>query len=316
MSRKPVAVECPHCGHRQPDSVLAISTFCRGCGEHYKIAAPAKRKPLVPARDKSGAPPPAKSFSVSGLLTRARLDPFFEPLKRKFATAGEHVAALSSRLAKALPALSGPRQVACFECRTTHSVPATAASTSCPRCGVQISLADIHVTALRTLEARTQGDVTVRRKVTLVGGANCRNLTVFGKILGRIDCSGTATFRSSGNILGNVRCHRIVIAAGKSVAFSSGVEAEEMEILGEATGEFICRQALMIGKKGRIHGPVVTRALIVEPGGTLDGSLRVLAAPDTPKAVSTSTREPQDSPAVTAPSEEQQNSPAPEPLRR
>lgn len=316
LSRKPVTVDCPHCGHGQPESVLAISTFCRGCGEHYEITAPGKRKPERPSREKSASPRPATSFSVADLLTRAGLAPFVEPLKRKFATAGEHVAALASRVSEALPARSGPREVFCFECRTKHSVSPTAESTSCPHCGIPISLADIDVTALRTLDARTQGDVIVRRKVTLVAGIHCRNLTVHGKILGRINCSGTATFRASGNILGKVRCHRIVIPTGKSMTFTYGVEADFMEILGEATGEFICKQSLKIGKRGRVHGPVVTGALIVEPGGMLDGSYRVLAGPEPQNAASSSTRKPQDSPSVPESSEERENTAAPESLLR
>src|SRR5271170_2775938 len=32
-----VAVACPHCGHRQPESRSAFSTICRKCGRHIRV---------------------------------------------------------------------------------------------------------------------------------------------------------------------------------------------------------------------------------------------------------------------------------------
>ena len=29
---------CPECQHQQSESKIAISTYCRGCGSHYKIS--------------------------------------------------------------------------------------------------------------------------------------------------------------------------------------------------------------------------------------------------------------------------------------
>ncbi len=155
-------------------------------------------------------------------------------------------------------------------------MPPTAESTSCPRCGVPIPLGDLDITELRTQAAKTQGDVLVRKNVTLVGGAQCRNLTVFGKVLGRIECSGLASFRHSGRVLGKVCGGKIHIARGVAMEFAASVEAHEIEILGEAHGEFTCHGALRIGKKGRVFGPVSTRALVVEPGGHFEGDLSVL----------------------------------------
>jgi cytoskeletal protein CcmA (bactofilin family) len=41
-----ILVPCPHCGHRQPESSAAISTYCKACGRHFEVRA---------------APPPARA---------------------------------------------------------------------------------------------------------------------------------------------------------------------------------------------------------------------------------------------------------------
>ena len=35
--RDVVTMICPECQHEQPESKIAISTYCRGCSSHYKI---------------------------------------------------------------------------------------------------------------------------------------------------------------------------------------------------------------------------------------------------------------------------------------
>ena len=50
---------CPECQHQQSESKIAISTYCRGCGSHYKIshgiAATDSKIPNNPFAAKSSA---------------------------------------------------------------------------------------------------------------------------------------------------------------------------------------------------------------------------------------------------------------------
>ena len=50
---------CPECQHQQAESKIAISTYCRGCGSHYKIshgiAATDSKIPNNPFAAKSSA---------------------------------------------------------------------------------------------------------------------------------------------------------------------------------------------------------------------------------------------------------------------
>src|SRR3954465_2230978 len=45
-----VPTECPHCGHTQQEPVGLISTYCRGCGDHYTVAP--KAAPAPPPKQK------------------------------------------------------------------------------------------------------------------------------------------------------------------------------------------------------------------------------------------------------------------------
>lgn len=46
-------VACPHCGHRQAESRLAISTNCRQCGQYFSL----EKKAAPPARKRAPAKP-------------------------------------------------------------------------------------------------------------------------------------------------------------------------------------------------------------------------------------------------------------------
>jgi len=58
-----VPTECPHCGHVQQEPAGLISTYCRGCGDHYSVrrqapsAAAPRPSAAQPARKKIPAPP-------------------------------------------------------------------------------------------------------------------------------------------------------------------------------------------------------------------------------------------------------------------
>lgn len=51
-----VQVACPHCGHRQAESRLAISTNCRKCGQYLRVDAKAPGPARKRARAKTESP--------------------------------------------------------------------------------------------------------------------------------------------------------------------------------------------------------------------------------------------------------------------
>jgi cytoskeletal protein CcmA (bactofilin family)/DNA-directed RNA polymerase subunit RPC12/RpoP len=56
-----VQVTCPHCGHRQAESRLAISTNCRNCRQYFNV----EKKAPEPARPRTPAKPAADTRRIT-----------------------------------------------------------------------------------------------------------------------------------------------------------------------------------------------------------------------------------------------------------
>jgi cytoskeletal protein CcmA (bactofilin family) len=52
-SIRKVPTECPHCGHTQQEPAGLISTYCRGCGDHYTVR---RQPPPIAVSKKSSLP--------------------------------------------------------------------------------------------------------------------------------------------------------------------------------------------------------------------------------------------------------------------
>jgi cytoskeletal protein CcmA (bactofilin family)/ribosomal protein S27E len=99
---KKVDLTCPYCGHLQQEPSQVISSFCRSCGEHFRVRKgvaianpglrvsgiaevrpPRKRNPLLAAPELSGTPAPAgNSWLVSAEAQEAGARPLPEPAPR------------------------------------------------------------------------------------------------------------------------------------------------------------------------------------------------------------------------------------------
>jgi hypothetical protein len=99
---KKVDLTCPYCGHLQQEPSQVISSFCRSCGEHFRVRKgvaianpglrvsgiaevrpPRKRNPLLTAPEPSGTPAPAgNSWLVSAEAQEEGARPLPEPAPR------------------------------------------------------------------------------------------------------------------------------------------------------------------------------------------------------------------------------------------
>ncbi len=71
---------------------------------------------------------------------------------------------------------------------------------------------------------------------------------------------------------GTIECKgTLFVATGATV--SAKVEAEDISVAGELTGEINCRGRLQLLPSGRLKGKVRTRGLIVAEGAVYDGEL-------------------------------------------
>jgi len=167
------------------------------------------------------------------------------------------------------------RSVACLDCGTELQVNRAARSVLCRRCGCLVDLQDYDVREHRRESIRTRGSITIHRRASLTAGAiACDSLKVFGRISGQIHCSGDVMFRSSGKVVGALRCRHIVVHKLCNLKFIPGIRAETAEIHGHVEGDILCEGTIRISKTGAVFGDCTAPAVSLEDGATLAGRMR------------------------------------------
>jgi cytoskeletal protein CcmA (bactofilin family) len=86
-----------------------------------------------------------------------------------------------------------------------------------------------------------------------------RDLRIEGEVRGTIECSGT-----------------LFIAQGATV--NAGVEAENITVAGDFTGEVNCRGRLQVMPSGRLRGKVITKTLVINEGAFYEGEMEMAPA--------------------------------------
>ena len=62
------------------------------------------------------------------------------------------------------------------------------------------------------LRFRPGGNVVIRKRgVLITSRIECHDLTVYGKVAGKITCTGTVRFKTSGRVIGEIRCNRLIV---------------------------------------------------------------------------------------------------------
>jgi cytoskeletal protein CcmA (bactofilin family) len=169
------------------------------------------------------------------------------------------------------------KEALCFACNHSSTVNRSARQTNCPACGAVICLEDVEINLEIERCVQTRGDLLVRKRGELTCDlVECRDLRCHGVIHGDISASGDAIFANDGLIKGRIRCRRLVIDKGANTSFSQPVQANEAEINAKVTGDIECRGRLVIGKNGLVRGDVSAASVSIEPGGTLDGNIRII----------------------------------------
>ncbi|MGV3661057.1 MAG: polymer-forming cytoskeletal protein [Prosthecobacter sp.] len=173
----------------------------------------------------------------------------------------------------------------CFDCGHKFKTGRSAKSASCPTCGAYISLEDVEVNMPSTQPVKTRGDVLIRKRGRLsTSSVQCRDLNCQGIIEANVSCSGDATFRTTGSIIGEIRCHRFVVEKGADVAFMNPVHAAEVEIQARVTGTIYCTGPVLINSNGSVNGDVTARSVSIEPGGELNGAMNIVRGRSLPGA--------------------------------
>ena len=165
----------------------------------------------------------------------------------------------------------------CFDCGHKFKTGRSAKSANCPACGAYISLEDVEINMTSTQAVKTRGDVLIRKRGRLSAtSVQCRDLECHGIIEANVTCSGDATFRTTGSIIGEIRCNRFVVEKGADVAFLNAVHATEVDIQARVTGTIYSSGPVLIGGNGSINGDVTARSVSIEPGGELNGAMNIV----------------------------------------
>lgn len=170
------------------------------------------------------------------------------------------------------------KEVECGKCQHKFKVGRSAKSTTCPSCSAAICMEDFDINVPHHTPIETRGDVLVRRNGSIQATEiRCRDLRVQqGAVNASLFCSGDITLKTSGTIDGEVRCNRLVVEKGSEVVFTRPIQAAEVEIQAKVTGNIQCTGRVVLTASGSVHGDVTARAISIEPGGELDGSMNIL----------------------------------------
>lgn len=165
----------------------------------------------------------------------------------------------------------------CFDCGHSFKVGRSARSANCPQCGAWISMEDVEINMNSTQPIKTRGDVIIRKRGHLcTASVQCKDFHCQGLLEANVTATGDACFKAAGTIIGEVRCHRLVIEKGADVTFVNPVYAGEVEIHGKITGAVFSRGPVLIANYGAVNGDVTARSVSIEPGGELNGAMNII----------------------------------------
>lgn len=165
----------------------------------------------------------------------------------------------------------------CFACGHSFKTGRSSRSANCPSCGAYISLEDVEINMASTQAVKTRGNVLIRKRGRLSAtSVQCRDLECHGIIEANVTCSGDATFRTTGNIVGEIHCQRFVVEKGADVSFLNPVHATEVDVQARVTGTIFSTGRVTIGPNGAVNGDVTARSVSIDPGGELNGAMNIV----------------------------------------
>jgi cytoskeletal protein CcmA (bactofilin family)/predicted Zn-ribbon and HTH transcriptional regulator len=234
-SIKKIPTECPHCGFVQSEPAGLISTYCRGCGDHYSVAPRALHPPA-----------PATKPAALGKLVREKL-----------------LARTPRRIACHKCGHTHDPQ------SQTQSTVCPACGTNIQLDDVEILAHSTRIVQTRgTVHVGPEGFLNATRVV-------CGNAFIEGRIAGKVTCEGTLRLRGSGLCRAKITTRRLIIDRGAILRFTSTLRVEEIVIRGQAEADVECVGTLHIGRYGGLEGDVQARAMVVDKGGHYTGEVQV-----------------------------------------
>lgn len=167
------------------------------------------------------------------------------------------------------------REVVCYECGKSSTVPAAALSAHCLHCHAHLNMADEEILpGSERLTIRTLGDVTVPAETTLSHlSVVCRNMEINGHVSGSFRCTRAMIINESIRIDGALRAERLIVAKDAEVQLDKPAVVGAANIYGKVTGELHSDGVVKIYNGGELHGLCRAADLLAEPGAVYDRTL-------------------------------------------
>ena len=307
-NKGPYEVTCPLCQHKQQESPLAVSSYCKGCNAYLSFEKKGEVKARAQAADDPFAHRPAqpkveidhkpKEEPTSPVKVKKpealpkTPPPKTSPKKTLPAPPSPELKEVSeeptTRYQAPQPAVGPkkppppprrgekPRTATCFECGDTHSANARSNSTQCRKCGRLISLEDFHISQIWSSQIQTRGDVYIHKKGVVSGVTiQCHHLIVEGDFTGSAECTGDLKLQRNGKVAGEITCDRLLVEKRAQVEFDKPVITNECQIDGLVTGDISCRGLLALEKKATLTGNIKVGTLTVSEGAKHSGQIQM-----------------------------------------
>ncbi len=197
---------------------------------------------------------PLEAPGFSGYLAQGghrRRDPLAPPVERE------------SRVAVPM------REIVCYECGKTCSIPAAALSAACPNCFAHLNTDNITLKpGTHRLHVRTLGNVKIPAGVELSGlDIVCHHLHGAGRVAGNIRATGTITLVGHATVGGNLIADELIVQRGAKAEVQPGISVEHADVHGALSGRVYARDSVHIYPGGKLNGPCCTPYLQVDSGG-------------------------------------------------
>jgi cytoskeletal protein CcmA (bactofilin family)/predicted RNA-binding Zn-ribbon protein involved in translation (DUF1610 family) len=167
------------------------------------------------------------------------------------------------------------REIRCFSCHATQTVPSAAESSSCPKCGSYIDLRDFRISGPFGRTVQTQGKVTIMPKGDVTTRIMCGAGRIEGKMRGQMVCTGTLEMKLDGKFSGEIEAEKLVVEKRSQIEFTKPLRARSVEVNGALTADVLCDGRVTVNKHGVLKGTVHARSVAVEKGGILEGELHI-----------------------------------------
>ena len=173
------------------------------------------------------------------------------------------------------------RLVRCSSCNSEQKVFEDALSAVCGSCGAHLTIGNYALEGVVRQRLSTSGNIVFGPSVRYSGPeVRGQNITIGGRIKARLRAVEEIVFARKSEVKGSVIAPLIRVLRGAD-AVVDRVQTRLFQAEGDLKAKQIfAREKIEIGKEGRVEGvALITREIVVEPGGALSGRLDTTAVP-------------------------------------